>query len=176
MIEEWKPVKGYEGLYEVSDLGRIRSLDRLLEWVDSLGRATSQIRLGRVLRQQFNKSKGYMTLTLYRDGARKLRYVHQLVAEAFVGGYADGLQVNHIDGDKTNNLAANLEWVTPSENAQHSRDVLGHVGHSRKLTAGQVREIRASSETCRSLAERFGVHPMTVSDVRRRKLYKEVAA
>ena len=107
--EIFKTVKGYEGLYEVSDLGRVKSLAR-----KSL--------IGRNLQEKIMKiplnPRGYPSISLSKDGKVKLRTIHQLVAEAFLGHEPNGMKliVNHIDFDKTNNNANNLEIVTQRKN------------------------------------------------------------
>ena len=117
MIQEiWKDVVGYEGVYQVSDLGRVRSLDR----VDSAGRSLK----GRILKLSTNK-KGYLVVRLYLEGKGNTRYVHQLVARAFLNHEPCGnkLVVDHIDNDKSNNSLENLQIITQRENL--SKDKAG---------------------------------------------------
>ena len=119
--EKWLPVAGFEGLYEVSDHGGVRSVDRV---VPSRHGQTRVMR-GKVLKLSTDEN-GYVSLILYpkhvqgqpRKYCRSL--VHRLVATAFVNGWAEELEVNHIDFNRGNNSAANLEWKTPSGNVQHS--------------------------------------------------------
>lgn len=99
MIEEWKDIEGYEELYQVSNLGRVR-------------------RNGRILKARV-KRKGYLGVVLYNKSEPKHYIIHRLVAEAFIPNHENKPQVNHIDENKTNNTAANLEWVTAKENANH---------------------------------------------------------
>lgn len=104
-IERWKPIEGYKGLYEVSDLGRICN-----KKTGYIGPCLS------------GRNGGYPAWVLRgSDGVKKARYLHQLVARAFVSGYCDGLMVNHKDGNCHNNRAANLEWVTASLNCRHGQ-------------------------------------------------------
>ncbi len=108
MNEEWRPVKGYEGLYEVSDLGRVRSLN----WC---GSGTMKVLvLG-------SHSAGYKQIYLHKDGNKKPHSVHRLVAESFLPNPKNLPQVNHKDLNKTNNCVENLEWCTASQNAIHYR-------------------------------------------------------
>ena len=109
MIEEWRPVVGYEGLYEVSNHGNVRSCDR----VDCDGRH----RRGTTMKQ--HEACGYMRVGLRKNGVQRKYLVHRLVAQAFVSGYRDGMEVNHIDENPLNNLVTNLEWVTSTENKNH---------------------------------------------------------
>lgn len=105
-IEIWRPIVGYENLYEVSNTGRVRSLNYM--------------RTGKVreLKPETN-SGGYLYVRLCRDGKVKSRYVHQLVIEAFVGPRPEGYEINHINEDKRNNSVENLEYSTHRDNINH---------------------------------------------------------
>lgn len=110
--EEWRPVKGYEGLYEVSNLGRVRSLDKYRKFFDFNGNEYSLLVKGRVRKLQL-ATNGYYTVSLKiagRGESRKL--VHRLVAEAFIPNPNNLPCINHIDQNRTNNLPFNLEWCT----------------------------------------------------------------
>lgn len=117
MTATWAPIPGWEGLYEASDQGEIRSLDRM-----SFGAH----RPGRVLKPS-STSKGYRIVVLCRDAVRTAYPVHRLVAEAFLGPMPAGMQTRHLDDDKTNNAAANLAYGTRAENeADKVRNGLAH--------------------------------------------------
>ena len=118
-MENWKPVKGYEGIYEVSDLGNVRSLDKEIN--HNFYKGVKFVRKGKIL-IPFISDRGYLRVTLIKDGKRKKVFVHRLVAEAFIESDTDGLQVNHIDGNKSNNTVGNLEWCTGRENMHHAFD------------------------------------------------------
>lgn len=108
--EIWKPVTGYEGLYEVSDHGRVRSLDRR----DRMGRFYK----GRVLRPRRLKH-GYLRVNLCFNGSSEARYVHRLVLEAFVGPCPEGMQACHFpDRDPANNRRSNLRWDAVKANGE----------------------------------------------------------
>ena len=111
MQEVWKPIEGYEGRYEVSNLGRVKSLSRTV------------INTGRVLKEKYNclhlKRGGYYSVLLSNDGVKKTILLHQLVAKAFIENKGNHRAVNHIDGDKLNNRVDNLEWVSSRENSCH---------------------------------------------------------
>lgn len=111
MTEEWRDITGYEGYYQVSDLGRVRSVSRII--VNSLGR--TQHRKGRVLRASPN-ADGYPRVGLSQASVVKDAYVHALVAMAFLPPPAPGEEVCHYDGDPGHNVVSNLRWGTRTEN------------------------------------------------------------
>lgn len=168
--EEWRAVIGWEGLYEVSDLGRVRR--------SSGGKGT---RAGYVLRDS-PTTKGYRKVGLC-DGARqKTRAVHKLVAEAFIGPSPDGMEVNHIDTDRTNNRRTNLEYVTPQGNSAH----MAAMGHSTRgeraahthLTERDIRCIRALRRDhvpLDAVAFTFKISKQAVCDIAKGRTWKHVA-
>lgn len=137
--EKWKAIKGYKGMYEVSNLGNIRSLDRTVR-----GRNNVRQRIkGVVLKLKPSRNTGYIQVNLYKKGKGGTKLVHRLVCEAFHGPAPRGKEyVNHLDGDKTNNRADNLQWSSCSENNKHAFSIgLNHKGstHGRStLTETQV--------------------------------------
>lgn len=161
MEEVWRPVVGYEGLYEVSNVGRLRNLGR---------RRVPRIR-GHFI------EGGYPQVVLYRKGQARTDKVHRIVAAAFIGPRPVAHQVNHIDGVKTNNAATNLEYVTPLQNIRHAQalgllhtdpqKVRGERNGKARLTEAAVREIRRLRPTTSAteIAARLGVHRATVDDV-----------
>ena len=118
MNEIWKDIAGYEGHYQASNTGKIRSLDKEVS-----GRGGSIRKIyGKVL-SATDDGKGYLKVAFQTDGrkTRRLFKVHRLIALAFLAKPSqDNFEVNHKDGDKTNNHIDNLEWSTPSENMQHA--------------------------------------------------------
>jgi len=124
--------------------------------------------------------KGYQRVCLYKMGSKKYRFIHRLVAEAFLGEVAPSMQINHINGIKTDNRVENLEICTCSQNIIHSRSVLGiGVGsrHGRsKLTESDIPAIRNSQESCVVCASRYGVSKSTIKAIRAGRIWRRVAA
>ena len=119
----WKDIKGYEGLYEVSNTGYIKSLQFKKPFI-----------------KKFNKNhQGYLSVSLYKDNENKLVKVHRVVAEAFISNPENKPQVNHKDGNKANNCVENLEWVTASENIKHS--------YANGLQSVDLRKVKVSKYT-----------------------------
>lgn len=116
-MEIWKDIPGYEGRYQVSDLGNVRNGKR------------------RVLKPQLINSGYHVVHLVPTPGTRKIALVHRLVAEVFVAGFFEGAHVNHKDCRKTNNRAGNLEWTTRSGNMRHSY-ANGHPGPTRCAVKG----------------------------------------
>lgn len=123
LIEEiWKDIKGYEGIYQVSSFGRVKSLDRYV----TRKNGAIQFYPSKILTICYNKRVNIYEVHLRKNNKRKCLKIHRLVADTFV--YNDDptnkTTVNHIDGDRNNNKADNLEWVSYSENEKHAYDKL----------------------------------------------------
>ena len=112
----WKDIKDYEGLYQVSDEGLVRSLDRYIVWKTNFKR----FQKGRVLKSECCKSTGYLYVNLNKNNKAKHCTVHRLVAQAFIPNPDNLPHVNHKDEDRTNNRADNLEWITNEDNLKYS--------------------------------------------------------
>jgi hypothetical protein len=158
MIVEWRPI--FDGAYEVSSSGNIRRA--------APGRRTHR---GRPL-TQILLQVGYFAVRPVRDGKNVQRYVHALVAEAFLGPRPPGMHVNHIDGIKTNNHASNLEYVTRAGNMAHAAAsglmARGSRHPASKLTEANVRAIRtarASGEGLMTICRRFRIAKPTASEI-----------
>jgi hypothetical protein len=123
MKEEWKDISGYEGLYQISNHGRVKSLERNEKFCK---RPESILKT-------FLCGSGYQEIILKNKEGRKPKLIHRLVAEAFIPNEEGKREVNHKDGNKTNNEVSNLEWVTPSENQSHSHKVLKVQSFKRKV-------------------------------------------
>lgn len=158
MQEQWRPVVGYEGWYSISNLGRVRR--------DAPGSGTWPGRLIKPVRHH----NGYLMVKLSRNHDVWQPFIHQLVAAAFIGPPESGKQVNHKNGVKPDNQAANIEWETPVGNTQHaiksglrSKSPGGEAHPAAKLTASQVIELRSLRQTGISfsaLGRQFGVCAM----------------
>ena len=112
--EVWKNVKGFESSYQVSNKGRVKSLERQVP-----GKLNSVRTIHERLLSDRDNGRGYRVLELYDGEKRHFKKVHVLVAEAFIPNPLNKPEVNHIDGDKTNNNLENLEWATTKENCTH---------------------------------------------------------
>lgn len=157
MAENWKDVLGYEGLYMVSDAGRVMRVDAR-QPRELLGESTHN---------------GYRRVTLSSGRTRHVR-VHRLVIETFVRTLGPNEQVNHKDGNRENNSLSNLEIVTPRENILHKFRVLKYKNPRRKLSDEQAQAIRSSSRSQKDLAFEYGVSPGCISHIRTNRTYKEV--
>lgn len=167
MIEHWKPVEGFNNSYEISNLGRIKSLARTI--VSNNGNAKTM--LGQIRKPRLSKG-GYVKINLSIKGYKKTFAMHRLVALHFLP--SNGLpQVNHIDLDKTNNSVKNLEWVSPQQNIEHAKrhGVYSPITNSRvakKLTMDQVvqiRELCKTGMTQKNAGKMFAVSPLMISRI-----------
>ena len=162
LIERWLPVPGYEGLYEVSDLGRVRSIPH---------QTVRGMRGGKVLKHYIGKgTRGYPVVGLSRGNRGKNRLVHHLVLEAFIGPRPEGQEARHGPAGKADASLANLCWGTRTENIRDrirdGQDNYGERSGKAKLTWEAVDEIRvrvAAGETQVDLARCFGVSKQTVN-------------
>lgn len=109
-MEEWRDIKGYEGLYQVSSEGRVKSLERYVQVNGGI-----RLQKGFILKPYMEKN-GYTRVLLYKDGIRKKKSVHRIVAETFIGECPEGYEVDHINTLKDDNRAENLRYCTPKEN------------------------------------------------------------
>jgi hypothetical protein len=177
--EEWRPVSGYEGLYEVSSLGRVRSLDRWAQITPSCRcKPYRRFTPGKELKSAPHTS-GYRSVCLWREGVQETALVHRLVCRAFHGEPPVGAEAAHGDGSKRNNQSKNLRWASRSENQGdsfiHGTKPLGERHRNSKLTAMNVRAIRTDRiARLIDLAERFGVSISLISQVRHRKIWRHI--
>lgn len=158
--ERWLPVVGYEGIYDVSDYGRIRRM-----------KAACGTSVGRLLHPMMD-THGYLQVCLSYKNSQHMLKVHRLVAQAFIGAYPPGKEINHRDGVKTNNALPNIEYVTTSENQLHALDLglslRGENHYRAKLCEADVHAIRSlfGEITQRSIAKKFGVKRTAISNIK----------
>lgn len=141
--ETWKPIKGYEGLYEVSDLANIKSINKTKK--NPLTNGISKYK-DRIIKP-FLANNGYLRVAMHKDGIQRKHTLSVVVATAYCPNPLNKPKVNHLDGNKLNNRPPNLEWCTVLENNNHSRLVLGNDFkgervRTSKLKTHQVIEIR----------------------------------
>jgi len=160
--ENWQPVPGYEGLYEVSDLGHVRSFPRVTR---------SGVRGGKILKP-YPRRDGYLEVYLYKEPRRKVsKIVHRLVLEAFIGPCPEGHEALHGGNSKTDNRLENLKWGTRSQNMGEDRvrdkqSNRGERSGHAKLTWSDVCEIRklvSEGESQHTLAKRYGIAVQTLN-------------
>lgn len=182
-LEQWRPIAGYEGLYEVSDRGRVKSLDR-----EIISRGRIHKIKGRILVLCKDKD-GYPKIKLSKNGSITMFFVHKLVAFAFLPsppgpvGQTTGwhFNVDHINNDPSDNTISNLQWLTRLDNTYSKpkrlgrlRPVCGSRHGASKLTEVDIALIRASNEPLAKLAERYKVRKQTICKIRLRQSWKHV--
>ena len=164
--EVWRWIEGHEGLYMVSNLGRVMSVPTVSQ------RGGHKYRKpGMEIKPQDN-GRGYKFVALYKDGSQLLMTVHRLVASAFLENPEEKPDVNHKDGDKANNKVDNLEWVTKSENMRHASEILHVMGSNRRFCGEEILAIREDKRTEREIAETYGVAQSVINRIRLGRTYK----
>ena len=165
-VEIWKAIEGYEGLYEVSSYGRVKSLKR--ERV--------------IILKPGIRSTGHLCVNLYKNNHRFNYTVHRLVAKTFISLDKYRGYVNHLDGNKQNSRCDNLEWVTSSENQLHAYQVglrkrpLGIDNPNSKLTKDDISQIKYlyGHFTEKELAAIYGVSRVNISNIHHGKSWKHL--
>ena len=166
---KYKDIKGYEGLYQISEDGVVRSLDRVTTGVNGREYYNKGVTL------KSSNNKGYLQVRLYKDNGSRTIPIHRLIATTYVPNPNNLPQVNHKDGNKKNNHYTNIEWCTPSENTQHAFDTglatptRGETNGQAKLTDEIVIGIRKVHNTGkymqREIAEMYGIKDAQVSRI-----------
>lgn len=176
MKETWRDIDGFDGFYQVSDQGRVRSV----------GGQCGTVKRKECIRSVSLTRDGYEKVRLIHQGKDKTMRVHRLVAEAFIPNPDNKSTVNHIDGDKRNNKVSNLEWADKSEQMEHAYKLglkesrMGSHNSNAKLTDEQVREIRSSyipqsrEYGTVALSKKYGVTNRVIGLVVRGEAYKDV--
>ena len=163
MIEIWKAIEGYEGLYEVSNLGRVRSLDRYIKRVTKRGVIVNQFHKGKVLSPKRTKH-GYLEVQLSDAcSSSKMWRVHRLVAITFIPCDNLDLEVNHIDEDKSNNMVSNLEWCNRHYNTNYGtrnqKISVANIYRS-KISSKDIEKMKTLRDNCvqvQEIAHTFGI-------------------
>ena len=166
--EIWIGIPGYENHYQISNMGRVKSLDRSV--IDKKGR--NHITLGRVMKPTPDKKTGHMRISLWKDSKRRVLYVHRLVMETFVGECPDGMEVCHNDGDSSNNRLDNLRYDTRHENMIDASKLCR--SPSQKLSPDDVLEIRkrlSNGEKQVDIAKYYEVGQYAISAINRRATF-----
>ncbi len=178
MTEEiWKDIIGYEGFYQVSSFGNVRSLDRYV----NCNKGSMQFKKGMPIKP-FVNHKGYGMVDLKINEVGKTISVHRIVAQNFIENPENKPQVNHKDGNKLNNHITNLEWMTNKENINHASENKllyrpnGEKCHYSKLTANEVIEIRKlkGKKTHKEIAKLFNVAPSNIGMILLNKTWKHI--
>ncbi|GAA1645606.1 hypothetical protein GCM10009700_35030 [Brevibacterium sanguinis] len=168
--EEWREIPGYDGWYEASSLGRIRSWSRG-------GRRGGRLAEPRPMRLTGGK-KGYLQVGLKAGPGKVTRYVSHLVAEAFIGPRPEGTVTCHNNGDNQDNRAVNLRYDTPTGNEadkeQHGTRLRGEDSPASTLTEAEVREIHAATGSHRSIGDKYGVSQSEVTNIKNGRIWKHL--
>jgi len=174
--EEWRAIDGFDGYYEVSDHGRIRS------WKDKGARRPIRRAVAPHLMRPAPNKNGYMQTALTHGGTKRIVTMHGLVAEVFIGPRPDGQVVRHYDGNQLNNHLSNLRYGTRKENAadsfRHGTFALGEVNGKSKLSADQVHEIRrmlVEGRTRRDIGGAFGISHTNVNSIANGETWRHLA-
>lgn len=173
--EIWMPIEGYEGLYEVSNLGRVK---RLLKTCKYINNKSSTPRTEHLKYPTLN-NYGYYKVTLWKNNNRAFFYLHRIIAKAFIPNPDNKPEVNHINGIKTDNNLSNLEWVTTAENLRHAKlmglnDVRGEKNGMSKIDPEFVPIIINSVIKSSKLSKLFNVDESTIDSIRKRKTWKHI--
>ena len=175
-MEEWRDIQGYEGIYQISNLGRVKSIG---------GRCGTVNRKEKIRAKSFTHD-GYEKIRLQHNGKDETKRVHRLVADAFIPNPENKDTINHKDGDKTNNTVSNLEWLDRTEQMLHAYKLRlkapqnGSENVNAKLTDEQVREIRrlyipySKEYGTVALARKYGVTNRIIGLIVKNKEYKNV--
>ncbi len=179
VMEQWRDIPGWEGFYQVSNIGNVRSLDRtILVKKPNCNKPTDVRYKGKKMKPRL-QSMGYYAVTLAKRGADHPDSIHRLVARAFIPNPENKRCVNHINCVKTDNRVENLEWCTYKENIQHSFNngihKRGNDHYRSKLNSFQVRVIRKINDMDQNeIARIFGVGQSNICAIKVRRTWKHI--
>ena len=122
-MEEWRDIKGYEGIYQISNLGRIKSLSKKVYMYNHIAKRKIEVTFKEKIRKQRIGKDGYYLINLNKDNKMITYRVHRLVGENFIENKDNKPYINHKDGNKLNNNVLNLEWCTAKENIKHGWEI-----------------------------------------------------
>lgn len=169
LSEDWKDIPGYEGYYMASNLGRIKSLDRVV----TCKNGRTQTKKGVFPKFEIDKD-GYYKLVLHKNGIKKKGFVHRWIAKTFLPNGQSKPVINHIDGNKQNNEIVNLEWVSLSENTKHAFELglcvmpLGNDNPNGKLTKKEVikiRKLRKQGKTLKNISKEVNTSESNIKNI-----------
>ena len=173
-MEIWMDIKGYEGLYKVSNFGKIKSLGRKVKSSNGY-----RLKKEKILKQT-EDGRGYNAVHLCKEGKCKQFRVHRIVATAFIRNPKKGEVVNHIDGNKLNNNYLNLEWCTSRQNNIHAIEeglwkghgVTHYLSKFSKKDVEQIRNEKKKGRTNLEISKEYMVHETTIAKIIRGESYK----
>lgn len=178
MSEIWKAVPGFEGSYEVSNMGRVRSVDRYVDLIGRWGKPEKRRYRGRIRKPCTTTTNMYLMVLLCVNSKKTPRSVHSLVLEAFVGPCPPGQEARHRNCQHHDNRLENLVYGTRKQNREDSRRegtlAVGERIAQHKLTEAEVLKIRAMSGDHQSIAEIFGVSRAQIRRIKRRENWTHV--
>lgn len=178
-LEVWKDINGYEGLYEVSNLGRVRSVDRIIE-SNNQHCVFSRIIKGCILRPSKDRYN-YLRVSLSKNGSNASFTVHRLVLEAFICSRPKDMEARHINGSSSDCRLCNLKWGTKLENGEDKKRHGTAVGINRgsknkntKLSISDIKAIRRDSRSLSTIGRDYGVTKQTVYGIKKRLTWNYV--
>lgn len=181
-MEEWKGVLGYEGSYEVSNMGNVRSVDR---YVDKIlkGKQTKEFKKGKILKLGKHITNGRFRVELYnKDNSSKKHSIHRLVLEAFIGPCPEGMECCHRDDNPSNNRLDNLYWGTRKDNMEdkikNGRTKRVHIiTKNHKLKSDEVwliKKLIHNKIEQNTIAKMFKVSPQTICDIKHGRRWSHI--
>lgn len=169
MIEQWKDIPGYKGIYQISNLGRVVSYQK---------RNNQKHKTVKFLKTQIN-NQGYPAVLLYKNSSCVGKRIHRLIAQLFIDNFENKPHVAHLNGNREDYRIQNLVWATACENEQHKKNhgthQIGENNSFSKMTEIQIKEIRSiSGMTNAQIARKYGVTRSLIGYIVKRKIWKHI--